>query len=82
LSIPERSFWAVDEEMGVVLGAFIFSMDKPFVPKPGQAPMGGAMQQQPNSGIIAEVFKIIDGKIYRQDGVTGMTYAYGTRTGW
>jgi hypothetical protein len=82
LTIPERSFWAVDEEMGVVLGAFIFSMDKPFVPKPGQSPMGGAMQQQPNSGIIAEVFKIIDGKIYRQDGVTGMTYAYGTRTGW
>jgi hypothetical protein len=82
LSIPERSFWAVDDEMGVVLGAFIFSMDKPFVPKPGQTAMGGAVQQQPNSGIIAEVFKIVDGKIYRQDGVTGMTYAYGTRTGW
>jgi hypothetical protein len=82
LSIPERSFWAVDDEMGVVLGAFIFSMDKPFVPKPGQRAMGGAVQQQPNSGIIVEVFKIIDGKIYRQDGVTGMTYAYGTRTGW
>jgi hypothetical protein len=82
LSIPERSFWAVDDERGIVIGAFIFSMDKPFVPKPGQTAMGGAVQQQPNSGIIVEVFKIIEGEIYRQDGVTGMTYAYGTRTGW
>jgi hypothetical protein len=72
----------VDDERGVVIGAFIFSMDKPFVPKPGQTAMGGAVQQQPNSGIIVEAFKIIGGKIYRQDGVTGMTYAYGTRTGW
>ena len=77
LSIPERSFWVVDEEMGAVLGAFIFSSDTPA----GLA-MGGVIQSQINSGIIAEAFKIIDGKIHRLDAVTGLTYAYGTRTGW
>jgi hypothetical protein len=70
LNIPERSFWAVDEEMGVVLGAFIFQLDNPHVPKPGESvALGGPVQMQPNSGIIAEVFKIIDGRIYRQDGL-------------
>jgi len=82
LSIPERSFWVVDEEMGAVLGAFMFSIDKPFVPKPGFSAMGGDVQKQPNTGIIAEAFKIIGGKIHELDAVTGMTYAYGTRTGW
>lgn len=82
LIIPERSFWVVDDEMGEVLGAFIFSMDKPFVPAPGTTAMGGTVQQQPNAGIIAESFKILGGKIHELDAVTGMTYAYGTRTGW
>ena len=77
LEIPERSFWVVDEEMGAVLGAFIFSSATP-----GTMKMGGVIQNQPNSGIIAEAFKIIDGKIHRLDAVTGLTYAYGTRTGW
>jgi hypothetical protein len=77
LEIPERSFWIVDEEMGAVLGAFIFSS-----PTAGGMSMGGVIQNQPNSGIIAEAFKIIDGKIYRLDAVTGLTYAYGTKTGW
>lgn len=85
LNIPERSFWAVDDEMGEVIGAFIFQLDSPQVAKPGQmlaTSGGGAVGTQPNSGIIVEAFKVIDGKIYRQDGVTGMIYAYGTRTGW
>jgi hypothetical protein len=83
LNIPERSFWVVDEEMGAVLGAFIFQNDKPYVPVPGKmVALGGPIQMQPNSGIIAEAFKIIDGKILQLDAVTGMTYAYGTRTGW
>lgn len=77
LEIPERSFWIVDEEMGAVLGAFIFSSATV-----GQMKMGGDIQNQPNSGIIAEAFKIIGGKIHRLDAVTGLTYAYGTRTGW
>ena len=77
LEIPERSFWVVDEEMGAVLGAFIFSSGAV-----GEMKMGGEVQNQINSGIIAEAFKIIDGKIHRLDAVTGLTYAYGTRTGW
>jgi hypothetical protein len=77
LEIPERSFWIVDEEMGAVVGAFIFSS-----PSAGGMQMGGIIQNQPNSGIIVEAFKIIDGKIHRLDAVTGLTYAYGTRTGW
>ena len=44
--------------------------------------MGGAEQQQPNTGIIAEAFKIIGGEIHELDAVTGMTSAYGTRSGW
>jgi hypothetical protein len=77
LEIPERSFWLVDEEMGAVLGAFIFSSAS----ATGMT-MGGVIQSQPNSGIIVEAFKIINGKIHRLDAVTGLTYAYGTRTGW
>jgi hypothetical protein len=77
LEIPERSFWVVDEEMGAVLGAFMFSSGAV-----GEMKMGGPIQNQINSGIIAEAFKIIDGKIHRLDAVTGLTYAYGTRTGW
>lgn len=85
LKIPERSFWAVDPENGTVLGAFIFQLDKPQLITPGQklaTSGGGLVGTQPNSGIIVEAFKIIDGKIYEQDGVTGMIYAYGNRTGW
>lgn len=77
LKIPERSFWVVDEEYGAVFGAFVFSSDSV-----GKMKMGGVIQNQPNSGVIAEAFKIISGKIHRLDAVTGITYAYGTRTGW
>ncbi|MGB3796168.1 MAG: hypothetical protein WA957_07685 [Alteraurantiacibacter sp.] len=48
----------------------------------GNGMMGGPVQMQPNAGIIAEAFQIIDGKVRRLDAVTGMTYAYGTRTAW
>jgi hypothetical protein len=83
LSIPERHFWLIDEDQGIVFGAFMFSGDKPAEVKPGQASaLGGDLQRQPNTGIIAEAFKIKNGRVYGINAVTGPTLAYGTRSGW
>ncbi len=83
LLIPERHFWLIDEEQGIVFGAFMFSIDAPALIEPGRrVALGGDLQKQPNAGIIAEAFKIKSGKVYGINAVTGSTYAYGTRSGW
>ena len=83
LRIPERHFWLVDEERGIVFGAFMFCIDAPVKVAPGQSvALNGEASRQPNTGIIAEMFKIKSGRIYEINNVTGPVLAYGTRSGW
>jgi hypothetical protein len=81
--LTPRRVWLVDEERGVVMGAFFFSHD------------GRTTQIQLSNGTVREVgdpapatypagemFRIKGGRISRVEAVYGMKLPFGTQTGW
>jgi hypothetical protein len=84
-TIPERRFWLVDEERGLVIGAITFASNgrgpggKP-VPPAGDStvPLGPMVAHN----VLVELFKIKNGRIYQIEAVLGPMLPYGARTGW
>ena len=80
--IPERKFWMVDEEKGLVIGAFVFSTDGIMTPEAEARLADGASREALAHNPLAELFKIKNGKIYDIVAVLGPFFPYGSKTGW
>jgi hypothetical protein len=72
----DRRFPIVDEERGLVFAIFLFD-------HPGPVTGSGFTSRytQPNSMMVAELFKIKNGKIAQIEAVLNV-FPYGTRSGW
>jgi hypothetical protein len=77
-TMPERRFWAVDEDLGVVMGIFMFRSELP-EKAGGPPPMMTPMMAH---NATAEMFKIRNGRIYQIEAVIGPMLPYGQRSGW
>ncbi len=77
-TVPERYFWMVDEERGLVFGSFVFRSQLP--KDPASVPAGARrfLAQTP----IVELFKIKEGRIYQIEAALGPRVPYGQRSGW
>ena len=80
--IPERRFWMVDEEKGLVIGAFVFSTDGIMTPEAEARLADGASREALAHNPVAELFKIKNGRIYDIVAVLGPFFPYGSKTGW
>jgi hypothetical protein len=79
-TMPERHFWMVDEQRGIVFGVFMFTVSG----KPNPTSPGGLTTRQPEPWTrpVAEMFKIKSGHIYEIEALVGTQLAYGTSSGW
>lgn len=81
--IPERRFWMVDEEKGLVIGAFVFSTDGLMTPEAeARLAKNGGDREALAHNPLAELFKIKNGRIYDIVAVLGPFFPYGATTGW
>jgi hypothetical protein len=83
-SIDPRHIVVIDEEMGIVVGTFMFNhpgnVKWADVPGVGQVPMP-PVTQRPSSVLMGEFFKLEGGKIRQIEGIS-VALPYGSRTGW
>jgi hypothetical protein len=78
-TLPERRFWAVDEDLGIVMVIFMFRSELPEKSGDGPPPMMTPMMAH---NATAEMFKIKNGRIYQIEAVIGPMLPYGQRSGW
>ena len=82
-TLPERRFWMVDVERGLVFGAFVFRSELPESPPPAAAPGEPALIGPMFAhNAIAELFKIKNGRLHEIEAVLGPMLPYGQTTGW
>jgi hypothetical protein len=86
-STPERRFWMVDEEKGLVLGLFMFTVTGIHDPKIPTSPDGPSKNMlggldEPGASGVAEIFKIKTGRIHEIEAVMALGLPYGARSGW
>lgn len=82
--IRDRRFMLVDEDRGLVFGVVFFDHAgrlKTITLKNGTTFQVPAVYRKPTTLMVAELFKIKDGKILRIDAVEGWV-TYGAKSGW
>jgi hypothetical protein len=82
-TLTPRRVWLVDEERGVVMGAFFFSHDG----RTTEIPLSNSTVRKvgdpaPATYPAGEMFRIKNGQISRVEAVYGMKLPFGTQTGW
>ncbi|HTQ35918.1 MAG TPA: hypothetical protein VMH77_02680 [Steroidobacteraceae bacterium] len=81
--LTPRRVWLVDEERGVVMGAFFFSHDgRTTEIKLGNGTVHKVGDPAPASYPAGEMFRIRNGQISRVEAVYGMKLPFGIQTGW
>jgi hypothetical protein len=81
---PDRRFWMVDEERGIVIGLFMFTVTG--LGKDGRIgtppPTMMGTPAEPSSKPIAEMFKIKNGRIYEIEAIMAPQAGYRMLDGW
>jgi hypothetical protein len=85
VKVRDRRFPIIDEERGLAFSINFFEVDGNVrsVEVRGKGTVQlGPESLEPNASVVAELFKVVDGKIQRIETVLGPQVPYGTKPGW